>query len=283
MGNGSNYSEPKRANMTKSLSAKDGDAGAVAGIDLGSTRIKVVIFNGSSYLARISDASWDPEKTARELLAGTSREAGLSAPPFISATTGYGRRCLPHATLTFTEIATHARGAFFLVPACRFVVDIGGQDAKGIRLSSDGREVDFVMNDKCAAGTGRFLSAMGQALGVPVDSLGSYAAGAEPHRINAMCTVFAESEVISLIHQGVSRNAIIAGLHASVARRTASMVASLRPEPPVAFTGGVSQNADIVEKLTKDLGCPVIVPHDAVYAGAIGAALLAWEHRVELQ
>lgn len=267
--------------MTKSLRHGESEVGAVAGIDLGSTRIKVVIYNGSLYIARCSDASWDPERTALELLARTSREAGLSTPPALIATTGYGRRCLSHATLTFTEIATHAKGAFYLVPGCRFVVDIGGQDAKGIRLSSDGRVEDFVMNDKCAAGTGRFLSAMGQALGVPVDLLGSYASGAEPHRINAMCTVFAESEVISLIHQGVSRNAIIAGLHASVARRTASMVASLHPEPPIAFTGGVSQNADIVEKLSKELGCPVIVPHDAVYAGAIGAALLAWVHRVE--
>jgi predicted CoA-substrate-specific enzyme activase len=254
-------------------------AGAVAGIDLGSTRVKVVIYNGVSYVARMEDASWDPETSARELLVSTSRYAGLSDPPEIIATTGYGRRCMKTATITFTEIATHAKGAFYLVPGCRFVVDIGGQDAKGIRLSSDSRVEDFVMNDKCAAGTGRFLSAMGQALGIPVENLSDYAAGTKPHRINAMCTVFAESEVISLIHQGVSRNAIIAGLHASIARRTASMIASLHPIPPVAFTGGVSQNADIVHRLSEELGFPIIVPHDAIYAGAIGAALLAWEHR----
>jgi predicted CoA-substrate-specific enzyme activase len=254
-------------------------AGAVAGIDLGSTRIKVVIYNGSSYVAGMEDASWDPETSAQELLVKTSRDAGLMVPPDIIATTGYGRRCMKSATITFTEIATHAKGAFYLVPGCRFVVDIGGQDAKGIRLSADGRVEDFVMNDKCAAGTGRFLSAMGQTLGIPVENLSDYAAGTEPHRINAMCTVFAESEVISLIHQGVPRNAIIAGLHASIARRTASMVASILPAPPVAFTGGVSQNADIVHRLSDELGCPVIVPHDAIYAGAIGAALLAWEHR----
>jgi predicted CoA-substrate-specific enzyme activase len=267
--------------MPHFLTMKDKDSGSVAGIDLGSTRIKIVIFNGSSYIARMSDSSWDPEATALALLAETTDEAGLSAPPQVMATTGYGRRCLKTATLTFTEIATHAKGAFHLVPGCRFVVDLGGQDAKGIRLSTDGRVEDFVMNDKCAAGTGRFLSAMGQALGVPVDRLGLEAVGAEPHRINAMCTVFAESEVISLIHQGVSRNAIIAGLHASIARRTASMVASLHPEPPIAFTGGVSQNKDIVQRLSGELGNPVMVPHDAVYAGAIGAALLAWEHRGE--
>jgi predicted CoA-substrate-specific enzyme activase len=159
------------------------------------------------------------------------------------------------------------------------VIDIGGQDAKGIRLSADGDVEDFVMNDKCAAGTGRFLSTMGQALGVPVEHLAGHAIGQEPHRINAMCTVFAESEVISLINQGIERGPIIAGLHASIARRTVSMVASLRPEPPIVFTGGVSQNEDIVQRLSAELGYPVLVPHDAVYAGAIGAALLAWEHR----
>ncbi len=269
--------------MSQFLTPKQNDAEAVAGIDLGSTRIKVVIYNGSSYVARMTDASWDPEETALALLTETSNAAGLSAPPHIIATTGYGRRCLTTATLTFTEIATHAKGAFNLQPGCRFVVDIGGQDAKGILLSPDGRVEDFVMNDKCAAGTGRFLSTMGQALGIPVDSLSAYAAGAEPHRINAMCTVFAESEVISLLHQGIPRNAIIAGLHASIARRTASMVASLHPEPPIAFTGGVSQNADIVNRLGLELGHPVNVPHDAVYAGAIGAALLAWEHRLETE
>jgi predicted CoA-substrate-specific enzyme activase len=255
------------------------DTAAVAGIDLGSTRIKVVIYNGSSYTARMRDASCDPEETALALLSETISEAGLSNPPQVIATTGYGRRCLKTATYTFTEIATHAKGAFHLVPGCRFVVDIGGQDAKGIHLSSDGRVEDFVMNDKCAAGTGRFLSTMGHALGIPLDDLGAAAAGVGPHRINAMCTVFAESEVISLIHQGISRNAIIAGLHASIARRTASMVASLHPEPPIAFTGGVSQNTDIVKRLEMELGHPIIVPKEAVYAGAIGAALLAWEHK----
>jgi predicted CoA-substrate-specific enzyme activase len=264
------------------LNTKPSDPGVVAGIDLGSTRIKVVIYNGTEYIARMRDATCDPEETALTLLREACTEAGLDSLPTVIATTGYGRRCLKTATLTFTEIATHAKGAFNLVPGCRFVVDIGGQDAKGIRLSADGSVEDFVMNDKCAAGTGRFLSTMGLALGIPVDSLGACAAGGEPHRINAMCTVFAESEVIGLIHQGVPRNAIIAGLHASVARRTASMIASLHPEPPIAFTGGVSQNVDIVQRLSRELGHAVIVPHDAIYAGAFGAALLAWEHQAEV-
>ena len=136
------------------------------------------------------------------------------------------------------------------------------------------------MNDKCAAGTGRFLSTMGAALGVHVDKLAKFATGVEPHRINSMCTVFAESEVIGLINQGVSRNAIIAGIDASIARRTASMVAGLNPQPPIVFTGGVALNGDIVARLEAELRQKVVVPGDGIYAGALGAALLAWEHRL---
>ncbi|MDD1691425.1 MAG: acyl-CoA dehydratase activase [Methanoregula sp.] len=265
--------------MTPTAITRAGPERAVVGIDLGSTTVKVVIYDGSRYIARMTPASWDPSGTASALLAAASADFGLTVPPGIIATTGYGRRTMKDVALTPTEITCHAKGAVFLMPGCRFVIDIGGQDAKGIRLSPEGNVEDFVMNDKCAAGTGRFLSATGQALGVPVDQLATYARGAEPHRINAMCTVFAESEVISLVNQGIERGAIIAGLHASIARRTASMVASLHPLPPIAFTGGVSQNSDIAQKLEEELHQPVIVPKDAIYAGAIGAALLAWEHR----
>lgn len=250
---------------------------AVAGIDLGSTTIKVVIWDGIRYLARISPATWDPAGTAFSLLASASCAFGLRNPPAIIAATGYGRRTLKEASLTPTEITCHARGAVYLLPGCRFVIDIGGQDAKGIRLAPDGSVEEFVMNDKCAAGTGRFLSATAQALGVTADRLSPLARGAEPCRINAMCTVFAESEVISRVSQGVDRPAIIAGLHEAIARRTASMVAPLRPQQPIAFTGGVSQNADIAVRLGNALGYPVMVPPDAVYAGALGAALIAWE------
>jgi len=268
-----------------SLSKNLDNTQVVAGIDLGSTTIKVVIYDGSGYIARVVSASYDPAVTASALLASASAEWGLPSPPVFIVTTGYGRRTMKDAAFTPTEIACHAKGASFLLPGCRFVIDIGGQDAKGIRLSPGGNVEDFAMNDKCAAGTGRFLFATGQALGVPVDQLAGYAHGVEPYRINAMCTVFAESEVISLVNQGVERGAIIAGLHASIARRTASMVASLHPIPPIAFTGGVSQNSDIAQKLGEELHQPVIVPRDAIYAGALGAALMAWDHRktVELK
>jgi len=249
-----------------------------AGIDLGSTTIKVVLYDGKHYLARMRPAAFDPAGIARDLLRSASHDAGLDHTPSRIATTGYGRKTVAEAGSSHTEIACHARGAAHLVPGCRFVIDIGGQDAKGIRLNEDGTVADFVMNDKCAAGTGRFLSTMGQALGVHIDHLSGHALGKTPHRINAMCTVFAESEVISLINQGISRDAIIAGIHASIARRTASMIASIHPAPPVVFTGGVSRNEEIVLRVSAEIGYPVVVPEDAVYAGALGAALIAWEH-----
>lgn len=252
----------------------------VAGLDIGSTTIKAVLYDGYQYHARLTSSGWNPKKIASDLLASLCNENGLGALPLIIATTGYGRRCLDTATISPTEISCHAAGARFLVPGCRFVIDIGGQDAKGIRLSAEGNVEDFVMNDKCAAGTGRFLSTMGAALGVHVNKLAKFARGVEPHRINSMCTVFAESEVIGLINQGVSRNAIIAGIDASIARRTASMVAGLNPQPPIVFTGGVALNGDIVARLETELRQKVVVPGDGIYAGALGAALLACEHRL---
>ena len=252
----------------------------VAGIDIGSTMVKAVLYNGSQYRALLTISGWNPKKIASDLLTSLCNENGLFAHPPIIATTGYGRRCLDTATISPTEISCHAAGARFLVPGCRFVIDIGGQDAKGIQLSVGGDVEDFVMNDKCAAGTGRFLSTMGAALGIHVDKLAKYATGVEPHRINSMCTVFAESEVIGLINQGVSREAIVAGIDASIARRTASMVAGLNPQPPIVFTGGVAQNGDIVARLENELRQMVVVPRDGIYAGALGAALLAWEHRL---
>ena len=259
--------------MTAGTNKKSG--AWTAGIDLGSTAIKVVLYDGSRYVTGIAPTGWNPKQAADELLAEVIACTGLPEVPPI-ATTGYGRRCMD-SEVTSTEIACHARGAAFLVPGCRFVIDIGGQDAKGIRLTADGRVEDFVMNDKCAAGTGRFLSAMAAALGMDVDELSGYAEGAEPHRINSMCTVFAESEVIGLINQGISRASIIAGLDASIARRTASMVGGLHPQPPIAFTGGVARNTDIVKKLEEALGQPVIVPRDGIFAGALGAALICRE------
>jgi predicted CoA-substrate-specific enzyme activase len=165
------------------------------------------------------------------------------------------------------------------MPEARAVVDIGGQDAKAIRVDTQGKVQDFVMNDKCAAGTGRFLQVMANALGLDVADIGSIEADSagELCTINSMCTVFAESEVIGLVNRGVSREAIIAALYTSIANRVSVMAAAIQPQPPVAFTGGVAQNQALRRQLEIRLGLPVITSAQAVFAGSIGAALYAWD------
>ena len=212
------------------------------------------------------------------LLDRTAREWGL-VPDRLDGVvgTGYGRNSLAFAGWTVTEITCHGRGSAHLQPGVRTVIDIGGQDAKAIRVDSQGRVTDFVMNDKCAAGTGRFLQTMAQALGLDVAELSKTAAPPEDAcAINAMCTVFAESEVIGLLNRGSSRASIVAGLHRSVANRVGAMAARIVPEGPVALTGGVAENGHLRQELAAVLGLEVLTPQDAVFAGSVGAALLAW-------
>lgn len=248
----------------------------VAGIDAGSTAIKAALFNGRDFSFSLAPTGWQPKKVAEQLLNDLAVRQGIHLPNVVVAT-GYGRKSLELATRAVTEIACHARGAAYLAPGCRFVIDIGGQDAKGIAVSPEGHVEDFVMNDKCAAGTGRFLSVTATALGMDVEELTLAAESAEPYPINSMCTVFAESEVIGLIHQGIARSSVVAGLHASVARRVASMVSRFDLQDRIVFTGGVSRNADIACRLEAELGKPVMVPPNGMWAGAIGAALYAWD------
>ena len=164
-----------------------------------------------------------------------------------------------------------------LYPQVRTIIDIGGQDSKAIQIDSRGRVIDFVMNDKCAAGTGRFLQVTANALGLDVSELSD---GEKPEQavdINSMCTVFAESEIIGLLAQGVDKGGIIAGLHRSVARKVAAMVKRLGIVGEVAFTGGVAMNRGIKRALEQELGCTVIVPEMCQYTGALGAALIGSE------
>ncbi|MBM7868204.1 acyl-CoA dehydratase activase [Heliomicrobium gestii] len=264
--------------------APDG-ATIVAGIDAGSTAVKLVLDDGNRRSVWQRPSGWSPGETARELLQEALAAWGRKREDVAHICgTGYGRVNLPFLDSAVTEIACHARGAVHLRPGAQLVIDIGGQDAKGILVGATGRVLDFVMNDKCAAGTGRFLAVMAHALGMEVAEMGALVpgeglpmAGIHPHPINAMCTVFAESEVIGLLNQGVDRRAIIAGLHQSVARRVAAMVARLGASGPVLFTGGVARNAGVGAALEKELGCPVEVNEQSPFAGAIGAVLIARE------
>jgi predicted CoA-substrate-specific enzyme activase len=189
--------------------------------------------------------------------------------------TGYGRNNVDLAHKKITEIMCHAAGAWHFLPKTKSVIDIGGQDSKFIRLGEDGGVSDFVMNDKCAAGTGRFLEVMARALELNLEDFGKLSLMAKkPAKISSMCTVFAESEVISLISKGESRENIIAGIHESIASRMVSMMGRARVEKPVVMTGGVAKNIGIQTALEKKLGVKIDIPGTAQVNGAIGAALL---------
>lgn len=250
----------------------------VVGIDAGSSAIKLSLYDGETIENRLCPSSWNPKEQAGGLLAAALAGQGLTQAAYIVGT-GYGRLNLPFVTKAMTEITCHARGAGYLLPAARTVIDIGGQDAKAIRVDDGGKVQDFVMNDKCAAGTGRFLQVMANALGLDVADIGSIEAdaGGQVCTINSMCTVFAESEVIGLVNRGVAREAIIAALYTSIANRVAVMAAAVQPLAPVAFTGGVAQNRALRLQLEARLGLPVITSDQAIFAGSIGAALYAWD------
>ena len=190
--------------------------------------------------------------------------------------TGYGRAGVEGAHKTITEITCHAAGVHYCSPHIRSIIDIGGQDSKSILLEDNGRVKDFVMNDKCAAGTGRFLEVMARALQVDLEVFGDMSLRAEnPGKISSLCTVFAESEVISLISKGESRENIIAGIHESIATRISAMANRVGVKPPLMMTGGVAKNIGVVRALEKKLNMTIEVLESAQVMGAIGAAVLA--------
>lgn len=196
----------------------------------------------------------------------------------LKVATGYGRDNIPNMDSAITEITCHARGAHYLAPDVLTVVDIGGQDSKVIHLDKDGGVVNFVMNDKCAAGTGRFLDATARALELTLEDF--CRVGLEwKHdvKISSMCTVFAESEVVSLVADDTAIPDIVHGLDVSVANKTASLAKRVKGEPPYLMTGGVAHNVGVVNALGEALGAPVATDDDSQLCGAIGAALLGLE------
>ena len=192
--------------------------------------------------------------------------------------TGYGRYKVTFGDAQITEITCHARGAQFLFPATRTVIDMGGQDTKAIKVGPDGSVVDFSMNDKCAAGTGRFLSAAADVMGLPLDEIGPRALEAKtPVRLTSVCTVFVESDIMSYLAQRKTVEDILGGVHKAIATRTMSLVRRVGVEDEVTFTGGVSRNVGMVRGLEAVLGRPINVSDEGHYMGALGAALFALE------
>jgi predicted CoA-substrate-specific enzyme activase len=248
------------------------------GIDVGSISAKAAVVGdgellGSGVILTGYNARHAGENVFADLLAKLG--IGKDAVDWIVAT-GYGRNSVDFADKAVTEITCHAAGAHFQDPAVRCVIDIGGQDSKAIAMDTTGRVTDFAMNDKCAAGTGRFLEVMARALEVDLDAFGEMSLKADqPAAISSLCTVFAESEVISLIARGERRENIIAGIHESIGSRVIAMAGRVGITEPVMMTGGVAKNIGVVRALEKKLGKPIRVSTNAQVNGAIGAALIA--------
>lgn len=249
------------------------------GIDMGSVAAKAVVFDGKAIVGSfIMPTGWSPKETGLALYDTLLEKMNISKEEVsVIVGTGYGRIALPFIDKKITEITCHARGAHFIDPDIRTVVDIGGQDSKVIRLDETGHVLDFIMNDKCAAGTGRFLQVMSHALELDVSDLSEVAKDAEPQSINSMCTVFAESEVVSLMAEGASKESIAAGLLLSVSKKTASLASRIGVVGPVYFSGGVSKNRLLREQLREKLETEVRSCDYAQFLGAIGAAVIGYE------
>ena len=242
-----------------------------AGIDIGSRTIELVVVDESGKIVKNlqADTGFDPARTAGEMLNEVEYDRIMA--------TGYGRNLfeINFDAPTVTEIKAHATGARAFFPEIRAIIDIGGQDSKAISLFENGRVKKFEMNDRCAAGTGKFLEIMAKSLGYDIDDFGDEALKAEEDiSISSMCTVFAESEVTSLIAKGQDRRSIAKGLHASVVNRAAGMINRISSEGDIVFTGGVAKNPCMRELLSKKLGRNIVVPEDPQLVGAYGAALI---------
>jgi predicted CoA-substrate-specific enzyme activase len=249
-----------------------------AGIDIGSISTKAVIMRDGQLLAsRVILTGYNAENAGKKAFDAVLDDLQISASAITRiVATGYGRKSLAMADKSITEIMCHATGARYLNPLIRSIIDIGGQDSKAILLDDHGKVANFAMNDKCAAGTGRFLEVMARALEVDLDEFGRMSLKADlPARISSLCTVFAESEIISLIAKGEKRENIIAGIHESICVRVLAMANRIGIKSPVMMTGGVAKNIGVVRAFEKAIGSPIEVSDYAQVNGAIGAALLA--------
>jgi len=251
-----------------------------AGIDLGSTMTKIVIIDNDeqilAYLVHHTGA--EHRHLANRVMEEGLEKASLSIDDisFVMAT-GYGRINVPFADHQVTELSCHARGIASFFPNVHLAIDIGGQDAKGLKIR-EGKLLDFVMSDKCAAGTGRFLEVIAATLGLEVEDLGDISLrSTQKASVSSICTVFAQQEVVNHLSGGIPLEDVVAGLHDAIAGRTARMVRRLKVEPDVVFTGGVAKNIGVVRALEENLGCPVLVPEEPLLSGALGAALLGKE------
>lgn len=256
-----------------------------AGVDVGSTQTKSVIINedlkivGRSLIDTGANVVKAAERAYLESLMDSKRREEEVA--YVIGT-GYGRYKVTFGDTQVTEISCHGRGAVHMYPNTRTVLDMGGQDTKAIRVSETGEIIDFCMNDKCAAGTGRFLGAASMALDIPLDELGATALRSEkPVKISTTCTVFAESEVLSWLGKGKKIEDILLGVHQSISSRSIALLRRVGLNQEITFTGGVAKNIGMVKVLNDNVGTKMNVSDESHYMGALGAALFAMDHILE--
>jgi len=255
-----------------------------AGVDVGSTQTKAVVINEAKQIVgrALIDTGANVVMAAEQAFAVALQGANVQEEEVEYVVgTGYGRYRVTFGNTQVTEISCHGRGAVHMFPGTRTVIDMGGQDTKAIRVQPTGEIIDFCMNDKCAAGTGRFLGAAAVALDLPLSELGPTALrGERAVKISTTCTVFAESEVLSWLGKGKKIEDILLGVHESIASRSIGLLRRVGIEAEVTFTGGVTRNQAMVDTLNKRLGLSVNVSEESHYIGALGAALFALDRIV---
>jgi predicted CoA-substrate-specific enzyme activase len=253
-----------------------------AGLDIGSAAAKAVLWDTEALAVRAAaqqPTGWEPERAGRECLAQVLAVGGVSEADLGGlVVTGYGRNLWRGGGRAVTEITCLARGVRQALPKARTVFDVGGQDSKVLSLEAEGRVRSFAVNDRCAAGTGRFLEMAAHRLGVSVAELGTLAGGAtEGIRLSSLCAVFAESEIVGLLAQGIERERLARGLCEGVAQQLLHLAAGIPRGGPIALVGGVARNAGVVAALERALAAAVLVPEPPHLVVALGAALLAAE------
>ena len=254
------------------------------GIDIGSRTSKIVLYDSDSdkpLASLIEDSSYNQKELAGSILDKALEDSGLAQSNIAyTIATGYGRNLVETADETVTEITCHARGARMVFPEASAIIDIGGQDSKIIFVNGDGLVRDFMINDRCAAGTGRFLEVAARILDVELSQMGEVSKDPDQHvDISGMCVVFAESEIIGLISKGVSRSSILNAVERSITKRLLSMAGRGQSGPQVVFTGGVAMNSGMVRTLQTEIDRKLLIPPVPQITGALGAAIIAVERR----
>jgi len=240
---------------------------------------KVVILNKGIIASIIGPTGPEQRRLANKVMEEALNKAAISFQTITYiVSTGYGRINVPFADKQFTEITCHAKGIISLFPKAKTVIDVGGQDVKGIKIDDTGKIIDFVMNDKCAAGSGRFIEVIADTLRVPLDKVGDLSLQSKsPAKTSNICTIWAQQEVAASLAQGIPISDLLAGIHYSLADRICRMVNRIRVEEAVIVTGGGAKNKGLLKALSEQLGHEILVPEEPLITGALGAALMGKE------